>query len=269
MARGKITISSVRNARPGDRDIYLWDTDLTGFGLKVTPPGRKVFLVQYRSPTRAQRRNRRITIGRWSDLWTPKAARNEALRLLREVAEGRDPADDRKKQFDIQTAKEVESINAEMGSGAKDSATEERRETFSVPDILDWTEIIGDLPDSVSAALEKRLCAIEEAASLLLRGEALPATPREFTEEDAASDQASLAGSHLNQDQRDSQLWLANQALLVISTIRHWISDGDTSRAADAGLELGLLLAKADFGIPFKAGTEYAHDVAYEARRVG
>ncbi len=33
---------------PSSVDTIWWDQDLKGFGLKVTPAGRKVFLVQYR-----------------------------------------------------------------------------------------------------------------------------------------------------------------------------------------------------------------------------
>jgi hypothetical protein len=33
---------------PIAQDQIWWDEDLKGFGLKLTPAGRKVFLVQYR-----------------------------------------------------------------------------------------------------------------------------------------------------------------------------------------------------------------------------
>ena len=77
------------------KDTYLWDDELSGFGLKVTPTGRKVYLVQYRLGGR-KGRTRRVTIGQHGEL-TPTAARIEAKRLLGEVALGRDPASDRDK----------------------------------------------------------------------------------------------------------------------------------------------------------------------------
>ena len=43
-----ISKRSVDAVRPGAKDAYLWDEELAGFGLKVTPAGRKVYLVQYR-----------------------------------------------------------------------------------------------------------------------------------------------------------------------------------------------------------------------------
>ncbi|WP_445504070.1 hypothetical protein [Microvirga sp. G4-2] len=47
---------------PANRDEIWWDEDLKGFGLKITPAGRKVFLVQYR-PAGDRRNPRKYTIG--------------------------------------------------------------------------------------------------------------------------------------------------------------------------------------------------------------
>ena len=89
MAKHKITKRAVDATSPEDKDVYLWDTELTGFGLKVTPAGRRVYLVQYR----AGGRTRRVTIGAHGSPWTPDEARQEAQRLLGEVAAGTDPAE--------------------------------------------------------------------------------------------------------------------------------------------------------------------------------
>ncbi len=94
MAKGRITKRAVDAAKPGERDTYLWDTALSGFGLKVTPTGGKVYLVQFRLGGR-KGRTRRVTIGRHGSPWTPESARNEAKRLLGEVGAGRDPAEER------------------------------------------------------------------------------------------------------------------------------------------------------------------------------
>jgi integrase len=95
MAKGRITKRGVDAARARSADNYLWDRDLPGFGLKVTPAGRKVYLVQYRLGGR-NGRTRRVTIGQHGEL-TPTSARTEAKRLLGEIAAGRDPADERDK----------------------------------------------------------------------------------------------------------------------------------------------------------------------------
>ena len=88
MATANITKRAVDAAKARKTDTYLWDKDLHGFGLKVTPAGSKVYLVQYRLGGR-KGRTRRITIGRHGEI-TPIIARAEAKRLLGEVAAWRD-----------------------------------------------------------------------------------------------------------------------------------------------------------------------------------
>jgi hypothetical protein len=63
MGRIRITKEAVEAALPGPSDIYLWDTKLKGYGLKVTPGGRRVYFVQYRLGGR-KGRTRRVTIGK-------------------------------------------------------------------------------------------------------------------------------------------------------------------------------------------------------------
>ena len=99
MATGKISKRSVDALRSGEKDRYLWDGGhrdaLVGFGLKVTPAGRKVYLVQYRLGGR-KGRTRRITIGTHGNT-TAEKARARAKILLGEVAAGKDPASERDK----------------------------------------------------------------------------------------------------------------------------------------------------------------------------
>jgi integrase len=85
-----ISKRSVDATKAAAKDSYLWDKDLKGFGLKVTPTGRKVYLIQYRMGGR-KGRTRRITIGVHGVL-TADEARARAKQLLGEVAAGRDPA---------------------------------------------------------------------------------------------------------------------------------------------------------------------------------
>jgi integrase len=90
-----ITKRAVDACKARRTDSYLWDRELSGFGLKVTPAGRKVYLVQYRLGGR-KGRTRRVTIGQHGEL-TPTFARAEAKRLLGGIAAGRDPAAERDK----------------------------------------------------------------------------------------------------------------------------------------------------------------------------
>src|SRR6266403_3381509 len=80
---------------PGERDVFLWDVDVKGFGLKVSPAGSKVYLVQYRLGGR-EARTQRYTIGKHGSPWTPDKAREDAERLLGLVANEIDPTKERK-----------------------------------------------------------------------------------------------------------------------------------------------------------------------------
>ena len=99
MATAKVSKRSVDALRPAGNDVYLWDGGhrdaLAGFGVKATPTGRKVYLVQYRLGGR-KGRTRRITIGQHG-AFTAEQARKKAKALLGEVAAGRDPAAERDK----------------------------------------------------------------------------------------------------------------------------------------------------------------------------
>ncbi|MCC7393289.1 MAG: integrase arm-type DNA-binding domain-containing protein [Sphingomonadaceae bacterium] len=93
MPTATITKRVVDAARPCTRDQFIWDDDVAGFGLKVTPAGGKVYVFQYRlaRPGEADRTPaRRYTIGRHGHL-TPDQARKQARELAVLVHQGIDP----------------------------------------------------------------------------------------------------------------------------------------------------------------------------------
>lgn len=90
MATAKVNKRTVDATHPGAKDVFVWDEDLAGFGLKVTPKGAKVFLYQYRLGGRGSK-TKRWTIGKFGAPWTPDAARDEAKRLGRLVDQSIDP----------------------------------------------------------------------------------------------------------------------------------------------------------------------------------
>ena len=95
MATAKITKRSVDALKSGLSDVFLWDTDRKGFGVKLTPAGKLVYILQYRMGGRASP-VRRYTIGSHGT-WTPIKAGEEAERLLRLVAQGTDPGSEKKR----------------------------------------------------------------------------------------------------------------------------------------------------------------------------
>ncbi|HEY5828261.1 MAG TPA: integrase arm-type DNA-binding domain-containing protein, partial [Hyphomicrobiaceae bacterium] len=106
MATGKITKEAIDALKAGDRDTYLWDRQLAGFGVKVTPSGRKVYVLQYRLGGRAGG-TKRLTLGVHGVL-TPDRARRRAQQAAGEIAKGIDVAAERRRQRqEAQTAPTV------------------------------------------------------------------------------------------------------------------------------------------------------------------
>ena len=122
MAKGKISKRTVEAITPAERDVYLWDTDLAGFGVKVTPAGARVYLVQYRLGGR-KGRTRRVTIGRHGSPWTPDSARKKAKGLLGDVADGHDPAEARSEERRDPTVAELCDLYLAEGCATKKPST--------------------------------------------------------------------------------------------------------------------------------------------------
>lgn len=87
----KLTKTIVDNAKTdGPGDLWIWDTELKGFGLRVKASGRKLYVVRYRAKD-ANRTQRKMNVCRASDA-SPDKARSMAREIFLEVAAGRDPA---------------------------------------------------------------------------------------------------------------------------------------------------------------------------------
>jgi integrase len=74
-------------AAPARGNRIEYDTDVRGFGVRVTAGGAKAFVLNYRN---GAGRERRLTIGRHPE-WSVGAARDEAKALLRRIDRGDDP----------------------------------------------------------------------------------------------------------------------------------------------------------------------------------
>jgi integrase len=133
VATGKITKRSVDAVTASSSDLFLWDEDLRGFGVKTTPAGKKVYLLQYRLGGRGFA-TKRMTIGTHGSPWTPASARDEAERLLVLVRQGKDPASDRdeKRRQSVDLAFDAYSLKflAEYGRTAWRSSTYDNAESY-------------------------------------------------------------------------------------------------------------------------------------------
>ena len=90
MPRAKLTKSAIDALPTPTSDVVYWDAGLPGFGIKVTPKGRKVFVVLYRTGG-AGSKLRKYTIGPYGRV-TLHQARVGAQKVFAAKLEGRDPA---------------------------------------------------------------------------------------------------------------------------------------------------------------------------------
>lgn len=97
MPSAKITKRAVDGAVPGSSQAFIWDTEVKGFGLKVSPGGKRTYVYQYRTGGR-ESSTQRFTIGEHGSPWTPDLARKEALRLAGLVRQGTDPREDQRQR---------------------------------------------------------------------------------------------------------------------------------------------------------------------------
>jgi integrase len=91
MPRLKLTKRGIDALKPASERFTAWDSDISGFGVRVAPSGERVYFLKYRIGNF----QRWFTIGRHGSPWTPDSARKEAMRLLGDIARGADPADKR------------------------------------------------------------------------------------------------------------------------------------------------------------------------------
>jgi integrase len=93
-ANQKLTKRFVESIQPHEtNELLVWDAELKGFGVRVFPSGRRTYFVQYRNQFGGTRRKKIGVHG----VTTAELARDEAKKLLGEVAKGEDPSKDSQK----------------------------------------------------------------------------------------------------------------------------------------------------------------------------
>ena len=102
----KISKRTVDAIVPDGSDFYVFDTELSGFGVRVRASESMSYIVQYRAGAGRSAPVRRYTIARVGKV-TPEQARDRAKSILADVVKGDDPAKDRTEYRNAPTFEEV------------------------------------------------------------------------------------------------------------------------------------------------------------------
>ena len=115
----KLTKRAIDALKPREVRFTAWDSDLKGFGLRMNPGGERTYVVKYRLGGE----QRWFTIGRHGSPWTPDEAREEAKRLIGDVAKRLDPAAQRRAEREAMTFAELCDLYLAEGVSHKKSST--------------------------------------------------------------------------------------------------------------------------------------------------
>jgi integrase len=99
--RKRVGLREVRNLQPNQ---IVWDVAVPGFGARRQRGDAVSYVLFYRN---REGRQRWFTIGRHGAPWTPDTAREEAKRLLGEVAHKADPAAEKRSRRNAKTVAEL------------------------------------------------------------------------------------------------------------------------------------------------------------------
>jgi len=119
----RLTKRTVDAALIGASRYQIWDSEVTGFGLRVEASGRKSFVIRYRAEGGGRNApHRLVTIGSYG-VMTPDQARAEAKKLLGAVATGKDPGAERRTKRQDLTVSELCELYLREGCPTKKAST--------------------------------------------------------------------------------------------------------------------------------------------------
>jgi integrase len=127
--RNRIGLRQIRSLKPGET---IWDQSLVGFGARRQKSDAVAYVLFYRTK---EGRQRWFTIGKHGAPWTPETARDEAKRLLGEVAHKGDPAADKRAARNAQTVSELCDLylaDAEAGRLVTRRRTQKKASTLAI-----------------------------------------------------------------------------------------------------------------------------------------
>lgn len=99
----RLTKKFIDGLKPKSHEVFVWDIEIRGLGVRLKPSGTKTFFVQYRNKSN---RTRRLVIGQFGIL-TVELARDLARERLVEVIRGEDPSTARKSARNAYTVNDL------------------------------------------------------------------------------------------------------------------------------------------------------------------
>lgn len=130
----KLTKRIVDAAEPREKRYELWDSELSGFGLRVETSGRKTYIVRYRANGGGRTAPRRLVVIGRHGTYSPDEARAEAKNVLAKATyayhHGKlDPAAELKAKRQAETVSEL--IDLYESEGMRDMKDRTRRYTLA------------------------------------------------------------------------------------------------------------------------------------------
>jgi integrase len=124
----RLTKRYIEGVRPQPADVFVWDNETPGFGLRVKRSGRRSYIIQYRTKGRV---SKRYTIGPHG-VYTVEKAREKARRLLQAVRDGRDPAAEKEDALVAPTVAKLAERYIEEHAEAKKKASSVRSDRLNL-----------------------------------------------------------------------------------------------------------------------------------------
>jgi integrase len=130
----RFTKTAIDALQPTTTEFFKWDDLTPGFGVRVHPTGRKVWVIRYRTESGTQRK---MTIGKLASM-NLDDARAHARTLLAEASKGGDPMKARQDRRDDMTLTELSEKFTIYRSGRVKEGTKENHKSL-------WRRILPEL----------------------------------------------------------------------------------------------------------------------------
>lgn len=130
----KRMIDSASYEGDGKSKHIIWDSELTGLGLRIYPSGKKSFVLSYRQ----NGRKRLYTIGKYG-VYTVDEARDEAVDYLSNINKGDDPVEERRRKSKAQTMADLCEIYLERHAKPHKKSWQEDEKRINNRILPEWS----------------------------------------------------------------------------------------------------------------------------------